>query len=266
MARTDDGSLVIAGRTEAKLGKAFAGATDIFAAKLDPQREPDEGWLWVTQIGSVAADADFARAVALDAAGNVYVAGHTTGGLDRANRGGHDAFVAKFAPDGAHIWTGQFGTAADDFAYGVAATDSSVTVVGQTRGDLGGVNQGAEDAVLATFSPDGERTRMIQFGTAAADGARAVAADSDGNVIVVGHTGGDLFGSSMGADDAFAVTYAPGGSRGVAWQLGTDRADRALAICIDAAGRILLAGNTEGDFAGAAGQTDVFVTILDPAK
>ena len=64
---------------------------------------------WKLQLGTPAAD--FARGVATDAAGGVYVAGYTTGALDGAVAGGDaDLFVAKYDVAGARLWTRQLGT------------------------------------------------------------------------------------------------------------------------------------------------------------
>ncbi|HRQ40087.1 MAG TPA: SBBP repeat-containing protein [Chloroflexota bacterium] len=99
---------------------------------------------------------DEARSVAMDADGNVIVAGHTEGSLGGPNTGLTDVFVQKVDPDGNTLWTRQFGTISEDIAYGVA-TDSNgnAAVTGHTYGDLFGPNAGSIDAFLRVFTPDG---------------------------------------------------------------------------------------------------------------
>ena len=65
--------------------------------------------LWKRQLGT--ADYDYAFGVATDAAGNVYLTGWTGGSLGGANRGRHDAWVAKYDAAGHVLWKRQLGTA-----------------------------------------------------------------------------------------------------------------------------------------------------------
>ena len=49
---------------------------------------------WTKQLGT--SSADYARGVATDSSGNVYVTGYTSGGLDgNTSAGGPDIFVVK---------------------------------------------------------------------------------------------------------------------------------------------------------------------------
>src|SRR5437667_93470 len=70
---------------------------------------------------------------------SVYVAGYTQGALsNETSAGGYDAFVRKYDTDGTELWTHQFGTSGNDFAWGAAADRSSVYVAGVTDGTLPG--------------------------------------------------------------------------------------------------------------------------------
>jgi hypothetical protein len=93
---------------------------------------------------------DSAYSVSVDAMGNAYVAGRTAGGLSGPNAGLHDVFVSKYDTGGALSWTRQWGTQYDDIAYSVSADDfGNIYLSGGTYGDLGGTNQGFEDAFIA---------------------------------------------------------------------------------------------------------------------
>ena len=66
---------------------------------------------WTLQLGTSSRDE--ANGVATDSWGNVYVTGHTLGGLDgETNAGGIDIFVVKYNSSGTKQWTMQNGRGA----------------------------------------------------------------------------------------------------------------------------------------------------------
>ena len=139
------GNAYVVGFTRGTLAdQASAGGTDAFVTKLDPSGVP----VWTRQIGS--AESDLAFGVAVDVFGDVVVAGYTRGALAGAEHGGgFDAFTLKFTPDGDIRWSQQFGSDADDFAYGVAADSRGFTlVVGETHGRVGDLHAGDADAFV----------------------------------------------------------------------------------------------------------------------
>ena len=88
------GNLAVAGYTAGKLpGQKAAGGNDPFVRKLDGKGAD----LWTFQFGS--ANRDEASSVAVDASGNIVIAGFTLGALPgQSALGQEDAFVAKFGP------------------------------------------------------------------------------------------------------------------------------------------------------------------------
>ena len=216
---------------------------------------------WKRQLGT--ANGDYAIGVATDAAGNVYLTGNTYGSLGGANKGGSDAFVAKYAADGHPLWKRQLGTSDYDFASGVA-TDAAgnVYLAGYTRGSLGGTNKGGSDAFVEKYAADGHPLWKRQPGTSADDVATGVATDAAGNVYLAGWTLGSLGGANMGhSSDAFLAKYAADGQLLWKRQLGTAGGDSAHGVATDAAGNVYLWGNTEGSLGGPfeGGFYDAFV-------
>jgi uncharacterized protein (TIGR03437 family) len=153
---------------------------------------------------------DYAAAVATDPQGNVYVAGLTyspdfpvtPGALQTkiGTVGTSDAFVAKFAPDGALLWSTYLGGCCDDWATGVAVDAAgNVLVTGWTRSAnfpvlhavQGTLNNGASparyDAFVAKLDPTGSKLLYSTFlGGSDDDWATGLAVDASGNAYVTG--------------------------------------------------------------------------------
>jgi hypothetical protein len=105
-----------------------------------------------------------------------------------------------------------------------------------------------------------------QFGTAAGDGAGAVALGQDGAVVVVGATDGTLPGQeSAGGRDAFVRVYDRAGAEVWTRQFGTGGLDTATAVAVDRTGHIYVVGATDGALPGqtAAGAPDMLADSLD---
>jgi hypothetical protein len=123
-------------------GQTPAGNRDPFVRKFSPAGDE----MWTRQFGSP--DPDEAFCVAVDRSGNVIVAGYTGGTLPGQTRaGGTDVFVSKLSPAGDGMGTSQFGSPAEDVAYGVAADGTgAIFATGATYGAMPGqTNAGSWD-------------------------------------------------------------------------------------------------------------------------
>jgi uncharacterized protein (UPF0548 family) len=219
---------------------------------------------WIHQFGSAGPAEDFANAV--DADGNVYVAGYTYGTLPgQTSAGGYDAFVRKYDADGNHVWTHQFGTSSFDYALGVSVDAIGVYVAGGTYGTLlGQTSAGGCDAFVRTYDADGNHVWTRQFGTSSIDLADGVSVDATG-VYVAGRTYGILPGqTSAGSSDAFVRKYDADGNQVWTDQFGTLSGDYAFGVSVDATG-VYVAGSTLGTLPGqtSAGGYDAFVRKYD---
>jgi hypothetical protein len=259
-----DGNAYVAGDTLGSIdGNPNAGSRDAFVMKIDAGGNV----VWAVQIGS--ADIDTAKGVALDAAGNAYVAGNTLGSLGAGgNAGRNDVFLAKVAPDNTVLWIQMIGTPLEDTAASVAVDASgNAFVAGTTGGRLGGViNAGSTDAFVAKFSPDGTLLWVRLLGTTETESGYAVTTDADGFVYIAGQTDGTLGASSSGLLDSFVACLA-GGTGDTVWirQFGTDRDDCAHAVVAGPDGDLFLAGDTFGGMVGNlnCGCCDLFVAKFD---
>src|SRR5262245_452818 len=168
------------------------------------------------------------RAVALDAAGNRYVAGFYFGevdfnpgaGLDaKTSAGESDLFVTRFHADGSYAWTRTFGGSGTDEAAAVAVTAKAVFIAGTfTSLDADVANAGGRDAIvlafdtvsgapIAGFGQAGAQT----FGGAGEDGATAIVCAGKTLYVAGGFTstnagiGGPGNFASAGDEDAFVI-------------------------------------------------------------
>ena len=162
-----------------------------------------------------------------------------------------DTVTLTVDPLGVLAWTRQFGTGANERAFGVA-TDANghVFVAGRTTGALDGPNAGGTDAFIRSYTREGDLRWARQFGTSSADVATGVAIDANGNVYVVGNTAGALEGAGEGGLDVFIRSYDGDGERRWTRQFGTSSDDEALGVATDAHGNVYVTGITSGALEG----------------
>jgi hypothetical protein len=206
-----------------------------------------------------------ARAVAVDALGNVYITGTTEGKLGENlanNLGGLDVFVAKFNFFQELQWAVQFGTSFDDIGEAIAVSGNNVYVAGQTRGVIGtqpgAALQGGTDAfVMHLDARDGSvQGDIVQFGTPQDDGI-AAATISGGALIVAGFTKGTLYAANAGLSDIIVAKFGSTLATPPVWgrQIGSSGNDQARAIAADSVGNIFIAGSFSNQ--------NVYVTRFD---
>eukprot|EP00971_Amphidinium_carterae_P327843 6459409-Amphidinium_carterae.1 len=112
------------------------------------------------------------------------------------------------------------------------------------------------------YSSNGVLQWTRQRGTSGMDVATGVAVSVDGQVYVVGYTGGSLDGqSSAGALDAFLMQYSSNGVLQWTRQKGTSSRDFATDVAVSVDGQVYVAGYTEGSLDGqsSAGFADAFL-------
>ena len=221
------GNVHVVGEISGSLhGSAYVGGLyDAFVVKYDATGTR----LWTNTFGAHigvfrTSNTDVARSVAVDANGNVYVGGWTTGALDGDTTGNHhglgslnDGFVVKYDATGSQQWIRQFGGGGTDSANGVAVDAlGSVYVAGQAGSGLGGNRSvGFDDAFVMKYDAAGVRLWTRQPGSSLNDYANGVAVSITGHVFAAGATNGHFNGKLnvglYGSFDAFVVKYDSGG-------------------------------------------------------
>ena len=238
-------------------------------AKTEMSEPGTEGSLWTRQFGT-RHDED-AAGLAVDASGNVFVTGSTSGALPgQTSFGFSDAWARKYDDSGNEVWTRQFGASEEGADSGEgAAVDSqgSLLLVGRTAKDLGGASAGSFDAYLRKYSTDGNELFTAQFGTSGRDQALRVAVDEEDNAYVLGETRGEFEGhTSAGKEDVFLAKFDSSGEQVWLKQFGTEDTDTAEDIFV-AGGNIYVAGSTLGEIDPAVTKTardnDAYVMKID---
>ena len=264
------GNIFVAGRTFGGLdGNTLTGISDFFVTKYNSSGTKQ----WTKQLGASGSTTGAYGGVKTDSAGNIFVAGYTTGNLDGNILTGYsDFFVTKYDSSGTKQWTKQLGAsgAADIQARGVA-TDSAgnIFVTGYTNGNLdGNTLTGLNDFFVTKYDTSGTKQWTRQMGAVGrATGGSAVATDVIGNIFVTGYTGDGLDGNVLtGNEDLFITKYNSNGTKQWTKQLGASAASTdSTGLVTDSAGNIFVAGYTNGNLDGNTliGTKDFFVTKYD---
>ncbi|MCL2783137.1 MAG: hypothetical protein FWD80_04085, partial [Propionibacteriaceae bacterium] len=243
-----DGSIIVAGLIASVDGDfpATHGARDALIAKLGA----DGSLIWAKTYGGGGDDAFNGVAIAPD--GSIIAVGNTTstdGDFARVS-GGEDAVIVKVSPDnGALVWAQVFGGELDDIFNAVAmAPDGAITAAGVTASTQGSLvaTHGGQDAVLVSFTPDGQPLWANNFGGSGDDSFAGVAIAADGSIIAVGKSDsadGD-FPNHNGVVNAVAASFTPAGAMTWGRTYGGTGGDQFNAVTIGPDGALVAAGDT----------------------
>ncbi len=206
-----------------------AGGQDVLVLKYDPS-----GRLLWTRIWGGPED-DGGSAVAVDSAGNVYIAGST----QSFGYGWADALLLKFDSSGNLIWSRTWGGASFDAASDIAFDPAGNLYVAAESYSLGNC------AVLLKFDTNGNLLSSSTWkGPATYDSGYAVDVDKSGNVVLAG-TSWD-YSVSPNHNSVLVLKYDNQGN--LLWNLNivTGAEDEAMGSKIarfDADGNIIIAGH-----------------------
>ncbi|MGQ3111847.1 MAG: transcriptional regulator [Brevundimonas sp.] len=265
-----DGSLWLVADVASIDNQAIKGVQDVALMKYD-----SSGRLLMTRTLGAAATAS-GYAIAVNADGQVAVAGSITGALD-ANSGTvsttlSDSFVTVFNDQGEEQWTQRRGAKAADEATSVSfGADGMVYVAGRSQSAMSGTTAvGGWDGYLQAFSTltpyAGAKTLVTvqgatQFGTAADDRVDAMTIDGS-NLYTAGVENGRAIVRQFTLDAEGRPTLAATRDLGV---LSGDIAGIGVAN-----GKVVLTGTSKNSELGggltannsAPGGSDVFVAAL----
>jgi|GEM_PF-2311475 len=234
-----------------------------FVAKINPA---GTALLYSTFIGGYEFT-DVINGIAVDAAGNAYLAGFagskdfpvTAGALQTTFAGpgqvgssfGGDGFVAKLNATGtALLYSTYLGGLGSDFANGIAVDAAGNAYVAGTTGSSNfPVSPDAPQRSISGFSGSGFISKLNPAGSALVwstfvgrstrDSSQAVAVDAEGNAYVTGESYPNIYAAKVdksGKSFAYYKTLSGGGSY-----------SEGLAMAVDAAGNAYLTGQTSAN-------------------
>lgn len=258
--------------SSATFNLSTTGLSDVFIAKYDP----DGNFLWAKKMGGLYWD--FATAIALDTAGNIFITGAYRNtcdfdpGIGVANitsNGWYSIFIAKYDNDGNYQWVHGIGGLANDIGMGIK-TDihGSVYATGQFRSAVDFdpsdeehilTSQGNNETYLVKFDSNGIFQWAHSFGNTLYDSGNGLIIDSEDNVFLTGNYQGwvdfdpseDTASlSSNGNQDIFIAKYSSSGEYLWAKSIGWWDGETGNSVALDHEGNLLVTGRF-GDSGGA---------------
>src|SRR5579871_4992061 len=262
--------------TSGAVQTTLAGSSNAFVAKLNAS---GTALLYSTYLGGSSDDQ--ALGIAVDASGNVYIAGDATstnfpttpGAVQTASGGSlggryEDAFVAKLNPSGTSLLYSTFlgGSGADQGTSIAVDTSGNAYITGSTSSTNFPTTPGAlqtnyggnpSDAFVAKVNATGTAlifsTYLGGLNGGGGDYGHGVAVDAAGNAYVTGDTDSSNFPTTPGAlqrtlagtSNAFIAKLNPSGTAlAYSTYLGGSQDDSGYAIAVDTSGNAYLTGLT----------------------
>ncbi|MCI0587211.1 MAG: hypothetical protein L0323_10265 [Planctomycetes bacterium] len=207
--------------------------SDVFVTRLDPSQPSSQQLLYSTFVGGAALDT--ARALSVDAAGVVTIAGSTNssfppgypttpGAWDTTHNGGYDVFVARLDPSQPSsqqlLYSTFVGGTGPEWVQGLSADASGVvTIAGQAgpgypttpgawdtaHNSPGGPGPAFYDAFVSRLDPSQPSSRQLLYSTfvggVSGDSPRALSVEASGVVTIAGETTSANYPTTPGAWD-----------------------------------------------------------------
>ncbi|TAL60967.1 MAG: hypothetical protein EPN85_06085, partial [Bacteroidetes bacterium] len=237
-----------------------AGMGDAFLVKFNSTGNI----LWAKNIGGSAGDVG--HGVAVDAAGNIYVAGwyasatlsigNTT--LTNAGTATPDVFIAKYDVFGNELWAKSIGGPGIDLCSSIAVDAGiNLTVAGRFTGvtaligsvTLTNASAGTNDIFIAEYDSSGAVSWAKSMGGTGDDIGECVAADASGNSYLSGSftSASIMFGTQTltnagTGNDMFVAKFDNSGNVDWAKSAGSTGAEIGYGVAVDGNGNVLVTG------------------------
>lgn len=219
IATDPSGNIYLAGNA---IVDSSSGQTTVLVMKLNPQAS---AILYTRYVGG--SRSDNANAIAVDRAGDTYIAGVTTSPDFPVSAGGNfgtapvasteRSFVFKLDPNGELVFSDLLGGSTNSYAQAVAVNAAGQVLVSGTSVGAGFPSSGgvysAPDTTFAPYLLELDPTGTKVLFSATGIGGSALTLDSSGNIYVAGTTGSLTYpltpGSYQPAFPIFQTCFAP---------------------------------------------------------
>lgn len=247
------------------------GWPDAYVTKMDISGN----LVWAKQIGGTTIDQG--TAVAVDATGNVYIAGDYNATVDfdpgagvfnmTSGGGGYqDCFILKLDPNGNFLWAKSFGGTLSDYVGAITINSSNeVLITGSYQNTVdfdpgAGVanltSAGNTEIYLLKLDASGNYLWAGSIGGTNTEAAHDIALDASDNIFLTGRFAGTVdfdpgagtatLASASATHDIFVCKLSPSGAYSWARKVGAASVDYGEGIAIDASGNVLVTGFFEG--------------------
>ncbi len=221
-------------------GHSYGGGSDYdyTTIKYYPNGDP----AWVRRYNGTGDSTDYAKAIGVDGAGNVYVTGTSL------SASSYDYTTVKYYSDGSLAWVQRYDGPANDYDDALAMSvdgSGNAYVTGSSAGGSG-IN---DDIVTIKYHPDGDTAwvRRENDPDNNSDGGQAITIDGEGNVYVAGWSRGNLTDF-----DYVTLKYDLNGYLHwiVTYNGESNSADIASDIAVDGSGNVYVTGYSTGSGTG----------------
>ncbi|TNF49632.1 MAG: T9SS type A sorting domain-containing protein [Bacteroidetes bacterium] len=250
-----------------------SGDADIFILKLNASGD----FIWAKSIGGTGFDE--ARAIAIDAVGDIYITGMYcltvdfdpgSGVANLVSQGQGDAFVFKLNSIGNLLWAKSMGgndvnDEFNDYGNGIKVDGSGNVFVCGAYGSTADFDPGIGLAILncdgfidgyvQKLNSNGDHVWVQKISGTSSDEAKSITIDSFGNVVVTGYfVGGAYFdtelipGFNNGGQDVFVAKF-DGSNANLVWarKMGGSGQDIGFSVDTDNQGNIYSTGRFQSN-------------------
>lgn len=272
-----------------------AGVQDAFVTKVDTYGQ----LVWAVRVGG--SGIDLGNEVAIDAYGNVYVAGSFDGTVDfdpgagTANLSSGSvagSFILKLNSTGTFAWAKAINSNQGTSAEGLSVSAAGVVHVAGNMTGIADLNPGSAtvtattvgnyDIYLVELDSAGNYNWSVHVGSNGLDGCTGVTEDVNGDVFICGYfvntcdfdPSGSTANLTATGNDAYVAKYTSAGAYAWASKLGGGGNDGCADITVDFSGKVYSCGYFDGTcdfdpgagsvtFTAGTGISDAFVSCLN---